>query len=130
MLDTFLDTNNFSITLPDLLSYLQERQKEKAAKHSPAISFTPLEAVSLMHCLVLSKEQMRQIRYFLAQKNIEFPTTNELLPVRKSLRHQTCPVLEKKGRGLNYKELVGKTVASIIKIVKEVNPKQSLQHLR
>ena len=56
-----------------------------------------MEAVSLMHSLVLSKEQTRKVRDFLATKNVEFPTTNQLLPIRKGLRPDTFSVLDGKG---------------------------------
>ena len=82
-----------------------------------------------MHCLVLSKEQMRQMRYFLRQKDIEFPTTNNILPVRQSLRPPTYSVLGGKGRGLDITELVATTLKSIIQIVKEISPDQSLDNL-
>lgn len=126
MLNNFLDVNQFSLSLSDLLGYLINRETDQ--KES-TVSFSLLEAVSFMHCLVLSKEQTRQVRYFLGLKNINFPTTNELLPVRKSLRPQTYPVLENKGRGVDYKELVTSTVTSVVKIVRELSPNQSLQNL-
>ena len=82
------------------------------------VGFSPLEAMSLVHTLVLSKEQTRKLRQFLSMKNIDFPSTNALLPVRKSLRPETNPVLEGKGRAVDYKELVSSTtVASTIQVV-------------
>jgi hypothetical protein len=39
-------------------------------------------------------------------------------------------VLENKGRGLDYEELVKETVSSVIKIVREISPNQSLQDLK
>ena len=86
------------------------------------MGFSPLEAVSLVHTLVLSKEQTRKLRQFLSMKNINFPSTNALLPVRKSLRPETNPVLEGKGRAVDYKELVSSTVASTIQVVTTENP--------
>ena len=83
MLSQFIETNKFTLTLVELLDYLKDRVKEK--KDVAAVSFTPLEAISLMHRMVLSKEQMRQMRNFLKQKGMEFPTTNKILPVRDLL---------------------------------------------
>ena len=79
--------------------------------------------------MVLSKEQMRQTRYFLGQKGIEFPTTNKLLPIRLSLRPPTYSIMDGKGRGLDIKELISETLQSIIKIVKETSPNQPLENL-
>ena len=67
---------------------------------------------------------MRWVCYFLGHKDIEFPTTNALLPVRKSLRPRTYSVLDGKGRGVDYKELVTKTVSSVLKIVADISPDQ------
>lgn len=51
------------------LDYLKYREKEK--KDSvPVVSFLSLEAVLFMHYIILSKEQMRQVRYFFGQKCI------------------------------------------------------------
>ena len=142
MLNTFLEVNQFSISLNRLLAYLLLRENIQSEPSIAQIgkdiyseqiikttSFSPLEAVSLMHNMVLSKEQMRRFRYFLAQKNIEFPTTNSLLPVRKSLRPQTFPVLDGKGRGVEYKELVTSTISSVIKVVSENLPDMSPQNM-
>ena len=124
MLERFISTNEFTISITELLDYLKTRVKE-AKTDIPSISFSSIEAVSFMHCMALSKEDMRQTRYFLKQKEIEFPTTNKLLPVRQSLRSPTFPVLDGKGRGLDIKELVVHTASSIIKIVKEDNPNRN-----
>ena len=127
MLETFIGENEFTITVPELLDYLKSRVKEK--KDAPSVSFSNMEAVSYVHCMALSKIETRQTRYFLSQKGIQFPTTNDLLPVRQSLRPPTFPVLNSKGRGLDIRKLVSQTVSSIIKIVQEDSPKQPLDHL-
>ena len=127
MLETFISENEFTLTVPELLDYLKSRVTEKKA--SPSVSFSNMEAVSYVHCMALSKEETRQTRYFLSQKGIQFPTTNDLLPVRQSLRPSTFPVLNSKGRGLDIRELISQTVSSIIKIVREDSPKQPLDHL-
>ena len=72
-----------------------------------------------MHALVMSKEQTRKVKDFLAIKNIEFPTTNDLLPVRKSLRPNTFSVLDGKGRSLDYKNLVSDTISLVLRVVPE-----------
>ena len=82
-------------------------------------SFTPLEGVAFMHSLVLSKEQTRQARHFLATEGIDFPTTDSMLPVRKSLRPESFSVLDGKGRGSCYRKLVTNTISSIIKVLKK-----------
>ena len=73
------------------------------------VSFSPLEALSLVHTLVLSKEQTRKLKQFLSIKDIKFPSTNELLPVRKSLRPEITPVMEDKGKAVDYAVLVSCT---------------------
>ena len=72
-----------------------------------------------MHALVMSKEQTRKVKDFLAIKNVEFPTTNDLLPVRKSLRPNTFSVLDGKGRSLDYKNLVSDTISLVLRVVPE-----------
>ena len=69
MLENFISTNEFTLTVTELLDYLKCRVKEKKAD-VPSVSFSPMEAVSLMHCMALNKEHMRQMRYFLKQKGI------------------------------------------------------------
>ena len=122
VLENFINLNNFTISMTDLLQYLTTIVKDKPNSSVP--SFSNLEAVSLMHCMVLSKEQMRQMRYFLSQKEVEFPTTNNILPIRQSLRPPTFPILDKKGRGLDIIELVKQTAVSVIKVIEEDNPKK------
>ena len=55
MLEKFIDINQFSLTLTELLDYLKSQVQDKN-KDVPVISFSPMEAVSFMHCMVLSKE--------------------------------------------------------------------------
>ena len=82
-------------------------------------SFTPTEGVAFMHSLVLSKEQTRRTRTFLASKRVDFPTTNEMLPVRKSLRPESFSVLDGKRRATCYKSLVRNTISSISSVLKK-----------
>lgn len=79
----------------------------------------PIEAVSLMHTLSLSKEDMRCLRYFLKEKNIDFPTTNDLLETRKMLRPESTSVLDGRGRSVDYKETVSMTVSSILSVIQD-----------
>ena len=135
MLESFLCHNKFTISLDQLLAYLLMRgNTNKSSLHrigeliysetlDEEFNFSPIEAVSLVHTLVLSKEQTRKLKHFLSMKNIKFPTTNELLPVRKSLRPDTISVMEGKGRAVDYTELVSCTAASTIQVVLEENPK-------
>ena len=60
-------------------------------------SFKMHEAISLMHTLTLSRDQMRKLRYTMALKGIYFPTSNELLEARKKLRPVITSVLDGKG---------------------------------
>ena len=62
-----------------------------------------------------------KVRHFLSKKDIYFPPTNELLPIRKSLRPETKEVLDGKGRSVNYCEVVSSTAASLLRVLKEVN---------
>ena len=135
MLENFLSHNKFSISLDQILGYLLMRENtSKSSLHcigeeiysetlDNEVNFSPIEAVSLVHTLVLSKEQTRKLKQFLSMKNIKFPTTNELLPVRKSLRPDTMSVMEGKGRAVDYTELVSCTAASTIQVVLAENPK-------
>ena len=131
VLEKFIASNNYSISTNQLLGYLLTRENpagsqlnklgksiyEEEEVKSP--TFTALEGVSFMHSLVLSKEQTRRARHFLSTKGTYFPTTDAMLPVRKSLRAETFSVLDGKGRGACYRTLVSKTVSSIIKVLKE-----------
>ena len=132
MLGKFIETNTFNLSINQLLGYLLLRENRKSSnacskigrdifmkKEEETTVFTPLEAVSLMHALVMSKEQTRKVKDFLAIKNVEFPTTNDLLPVRKSLRPDTFSVLDGKGRSLDYKNLVSDTISSVLRVVSE-----------
>ena len=143
MITTFIDTNQFDLTVNQLLGYLFIRENSRSnnacAKIGKEIlleneeqvtTFTAMEAVSLMHSLVLSKEQTRKVRDFLATKNVEFPTTNQLLPVRKGLRPDTFSVLDGKGRSLSYVDLINHTISSVFKIVRETSVIQEKRNLR
>ena len=127
MLGKFIETNNFDLSINQLLGYLLLRENGKSSnarakigrdifmkKEEETTVFTPIEAVSLMHALVMSKEQTRKVKEFLAIKNVEFPTTNDLLPVRKSLRPDTFCV-----GWLDYKNLVGDTISLVLHVVSE-----------
>ena len=72
-----------------------------------------------MHSMVRSKEQTRRAQHFLPTKDVQFPTTDSMLPVRKSLRPETFSVLNGKGRAASYRDLVSSTISSVIKVLKE-----------
>ena len=74
-----------------------------------------------MHSLVLSKEQTRKVRQFFLNKNIIFPTTNTLLPLRKSLRPGTSSILDGKGCAADFTETetVVMTASSIVRTASE-----------
>ena len=92
--------------------------------------FSPMEAVSFMHELSLSKESLRKTRQFLASKSVNFPTTNEIFQERSLLRPQTESVLENKGRSVDYKNLVKMTSESILRIVHEKDQHFRPEHLK
>ena len=128
MLNSFIETNKFSLDTNQLLGYLLVRDNIQSKKAIAEIgqkiysgllkdkkSFSIVEAVLLMHSLVLSKEQTRKVRQFLSIKDIEFPTTNSMLPVRKSLRPDTSSVFEGKGHGVDYTDIVSDAITSILK---------------
>ena len=132
MLNQFIDQGDYSLSVNQLLGYLlcRENRNEKSTfaytcgqrllreeDLENAVSISPMEGVSFMHSLNLSKEDMRCVRRFMHSKNVWFPTTNELLEARKSLRPVTVPVLEGKGRGVDYVDLVKQTASSIISVV-------------
>ena len=117
------------LSTTQLLGYLVHRiniQKKKdiakighqlfTATAASGQSFEIDEAISMMHELVLSKEQMRKMRQLLGRKGIYFPTSNELLEGRKKLRPVVTPVLDGKGVQVQYKDLVKMTVESILKV--------------
>ena len=122
------------LSLNQLLGYLLHRVNIQSDKdianighslfeeslHEPAI-FTNLEAISLMHSLTLSREQIRKLRYMLTSKGIYFPTTNELLESRKALRPVVDVCLDGKGVCVQYNKLVKMTIESVLKVVSEGN---------
>lgn len=80
-------------------------------------SFTKVEAISLMHSLTLSREQIRKIRFILISKGIHFPTTNELCEARKVLRPVVDTCLYDKGVVVDYKSLIQMTTDSVLNVV-------------
>lgn len=120
VLQAFIDTSNYSISMEELLDYLKSRATSNT-NQSCAVkeSFSAFEATSLMHELTLTKEGMRKMRQFLSMRNVDFPTTNDILKTRVSLRPETTSVLEQRGRTVDYKELVSMTAKSILKVCKE-----------
>ena len=84
-------------------------------------NFDCTDAVTLMHDLSLSKEQMRTIRKYLMKKGIFFPNTTDLLEARKKLKPviKVTTELDEKGVSVDYTELVKMTTASIFDIINE-----------
>ena len=85
----------FSIT--NLLGYLLHRAEYHNNKkladigsmlmtNKSIIGFDTTDAISLMHNLTLSKEQMRVVKRYVTAKGIFFPNTNQLLEARKKIR--------------------------------------------
>ena len=137
MLESFIEVNEFDLDVNQLLGYLICRQNgknkhvaqfgndllnESVNDNKYKASFTDIEAVAFMHSLALSKEETRKVRYFLAAKQVEFPPSNKLLSVRKSLHPTTKSVLDGKGRSVDFSEVVSCTAASLVRVVKEVTP--------
>ena len=118
LMEQFIRVNEFSLNICQLLEYLLSRQHIERNLQCQA-SFSTFEAVALMHYLVLSKEQTRKVRQFLSNKNIHFPTTNSLIPLRKSLRPDTSSILNDKGRAADFTETVAMTANSILRVVSE-----------
>ena len=79
-------------------------------------SFSIDDVIALKHNLTLSRDQIRKLRYMMMEKEITFPTTNELNKARKNLRPVVSIALEGKGVKVNYEELIRHTTESILKI--------------
>ena len=78
------------------------------------------EAITMIHSLVLSKEQQRLMKSILKSKNIHFPNTDDLLDARKNLRPDIIPTPDKKGVMVDYKSLVKQTVeAHVLQVEKD-----------
>ena len=60
-------------------------------------SFSIDDVIALKHNLTLSRDQIRKVRYMMIEKEITFPTTNELNKARKNLRPVVSISLEGKG---------------------------------
>ena len=82
-------------------------------------AFTNNEAIAFKHNLTLSREQIRKTRYVLQNKNVYFPTSNELNDACKKLRTTVGTTLSDKGVKVGYTALVQMTTESILKIASE-----------
>ena len=134
-IDKFIQQNHYNLTITQLLGYLITRENpspnDPINKYGNQVfkqscvnfeeSFSLEEGVSLYHSLALSKEKARKVRQYLAVKDVEFPTTTNMLPVRKSFRPETKAVLNGKGRAADFGELIICTAASLIRVVKETD---------
>ena len=56
---------------------------------------------------------------FLLMRDIDFPSTNDLLVVRKSIRLESKAVLNNKGCSVDYNTLVSMTANSNVSVVQE-----------
>ena len=81
------------------------------AQEVGASDFDLVDSITLMHDLVLSKEQVRTVRKYLTKKGIYFPSTTVLLEARNKLRPVISPILENKGVSVVYTELVSSTTS-------------------
>ena len=79
--------------------------------------FDFIEAVSLMHGLTLTKEQMRTMKSYLATKGVVFPNTNDLLQARKKLRPIIKSELNNDGVSVDYVDLIEMTSKFLINVV-------------
>lgn len=117
------------LTMSELLGYLMHRMLYKSNRRLANIgtdifegtfedkSYDLDEAIAMMHTLMLSKHQMRQMKVFLKSKGIHFPSTTELLDARKALRPVISSVLDGKGVSVDYTELVQTTVQAQLDVV-------------
>ena len=126
------DKNTPVLTKTQLIGYLLQRITYKDDRKIAEIGtkivnrqevgtsdFDLVDSITLMHDLVLSKEQVRTVRKYLMKKGIYFPSTTVLLEARNKLRPVISPVLGNKGVSVDYIELVSSTTSSILDAVKE-----------
>ena len=94
-------------------------------------TFDVTDAVTLMHDLTLSKEQMRVMKNYINSKGMYFPNTNQILQYRKKIKPEIKPLNEFEpnpsdlpGVAVNYKDLIKETTASIIDVINDqpLNP--------
>ena len=136
-INSFVEKECPELSVTQLLGYLIHRVNIQSQKKIAQVghdiftssfdeldSFNLDEAISLMHSLTLSREQMRKIRNIVGAKGIYFPTSNELLEGQKKLRPVITPVLENRGVMVQYKDVVKMTIESILNLV----PAESLEH--
>ena len=76
--------------------------------------FDDKDAIALMHDLTLTKNQMRNVKSYLGQKNIGFPNTTQLLTARKQLKPEIKTELDGEGVSVDYISLVEMTTRSLL----------------
>ena len=121
-----------SLTVNQLLGYLLYRINYSSNKklsnlgfslysnnHTETNNFTTRDAITFMHDLTLSKEQVRVLKQYLKEKNVFFPNTNDLLEARKKLRPVLKPILNDNGVTVDYVDLTVMTTKSIINMCNE-----------
>ena len=127
----FIENEDGTLTEKEVLGYLLYRMNYVKNKEQPnfgsdlfhnpfqSVNYNVQKAVSIMHSLVLSKEQIRTMKRIMTSKGIYFPNTNEINEARKKLRPVSHSVLDGKGVGVNYCECVENTVSSIFSVLNE-----------
>ena len=126
----FVQDNDSSLTVTELLGFLIYRENNQKDGHLADIGsqlfsvslqydeFSVMDAVTMMHDLVLTKEQLRKLRRYLSHKGVHFPTTNDLVETRKKLKPVVKPLESMSGVFVDYEELVKTTAKSILEINK------------
>ena len=88
-------------------------------------NFDSTEAITFMHDMTLSKEEMRIMKQYMHCKGVFFPGTTKLLAERKKLKPEIKPLQyflanpsdTLPGVAVDYKELVEMTTASIMDVL-------------
>ena len=121
-----------SLTVNQLLGYLLYRINYSSNKklsnlgfslysnnHTETNNFTTRDAITLMHDLTLSKEQVRVLKQCLKEKNVFFPNTNDLLEARKKLHPVIKPILNDNGVTVDCVDVTVMATKSIINMCNE-----------
>ena len=65
-----------------------------------------------------SKSELRNVKSYFGQKNLNFPNSNELLSARKFLKPNISIEMNGNGVSVDYKHLIEMTTVSLINSVK------------
>ena len=131
-IEGFIETDcDGELSVNQVVGYLLIRENRQSNKDIAAVGqnlydenaahinacFSIEDAIALMHWMPLTREQMRQIRWFLRARGVDlFPTTNDLIDARKKLRPLVEPVLNGKGVACDYVELVRGTTEALVEL--------------